>query len=293
MPTSLFGTQGENVERVRFNRFPSRPIPSTPHFSLSLLFSLALSSSYKLSALVSASTINAAHAANKTQLCCFSLWSGFAMLYTFPLSPFRSLCVVFTVVIGIACVCRLSSLSNKLFRVASHIISVEFHFLPLDIFTRSIWLFTDTFGVSLWLCRMYVPLLNATTLAAAAAAHRSIGIQWKCISLMPLPCGLLTRNFITHETRVSSYSQSHHENRVSPDSTFILSLSLSILTLFGMRCNTATIFLLCIHLHTHRPNILMDYYLHPSSWRSRSLVCPLHSILFLSIHFSCSILIAS
>lgn len=136
------------------------------------------------------------------------------------------------------------------------------------------------------MCVCVCAMLNTTTLASmassmAAAAHRSIGIQWKCISLTPLPCGLLTWNFITHETRVSSCSQSHHENRVC---LIVRSLSLASHTLpHTMQHGKYIFYFVYMYIvHTHRPNILMDYYLHPLSWRSRSLACPHHSILFSS-----------
>lgn len=92
--------------------------------------------SYKLSALVSPSTIVAAHTRLPYRClcrsfahskipnhlkcsCCFSSW-------------LCSVCLPLSLPLPVR---RLSSLSNKLFWLASHIISVQFHFLSLNIFS--------------------------------------------------------------------------------------------------------------------------------------------------------------
>lgn len=218
------------------------------------------------------------------------------MLYTFPLSPSRSSHAVFTVVIGIACVRRLSSLSNKLFRVASHIISVEFHFLSLNIFIRSIRLRTDTVLVSVCVscvarvCVCVRAMLNATTLAAmaasmataAAAAQGSIGIQCEMHFIDAAAMRFAHKEFYyTRNERANSYLQSHHGNRLCLILRSLpLSHSLDSHTLPHAMQHGREIFTLYIHTHTH--HILMDYYLHPLS-AALSFTClptPLDSLLF-------------
>lgn len=148
---------------------------------------------------------------------------------------------------------RLSGLSNKLFRVASHIISVQFHFLSVNIFAHSLDMPIACMCVYAMQCHCLYSLLSRShtcmhacilysnrfhsRLCNVAFLHSICNVQSHVcmLAMLALSCGLLRGNFITNnEYAISSlilhhemYSFIHpHSFRQSVSQSFIHSLTL-------------------------------------------------------------------